>query len=322
VSSHALEQHRVDGTHFAAVCFTNLSHDHLDYHGTMDAYFAAKARLFDGAFASSAAIAIDDPRGRVLADRATAAGMAVWTFSVDDETADIHARDVALTPDATRFTLVSTPDGTTADIESRTLLGRFNLANLLAAAATARAGGVPWDAVGAGLAAPVHVPGRFEPVDAGQSFRVLVDYAHTPDALERVLVAARPLAAPGGAVVVVYGCGGDRDRAKRPLMGRAASRFADRAYLTSDNPRSEDPATIVGEVLAGIPADASPPFVAPVVEIDRRRAIARAIAEANAGDVVVIAGKGHETGQIVGSELLPFDDRTVAREALEALPCD
>ncbi len=322
VSSHALEQHRVDGTQFAAVCFTNLSHDHLDYHGTMDAYFEAKARLFDGAFATHAAIAFDDTRGRVLAQRATEAGMDVWTFAVDDESADVHARDVRLTPDATRFTLVSRRDGATASIESRTLLGRFNLANLLAGAATARAGGLPWDAVVAGLAAPVHVPGRFEPVDAGQPFRVLVDYAHTPDALERVLVAARPLAAPGSAVVVVYGCGGDRDRAKRPLMGEAAARFADRAYLTSDNPRSEDPATIVAEVLAGVSADAASPLVAPVVEIDRRRAIARAVAEAKAGDVVVIAGKGHETGQIVRGKVLPFDDRTVAREALESLPCD
>jgi len=315
VSSHALAQHRVDATRFAAVCFTNLSHDHLDFHGTMEAYFEAKARLFTDGFAARAAISVDDPRGEELTRRARDVGMDVWTFSAaDDATADVVASKVDMTPASTRFTLVSTRDGARAPVESDTLLGPFNLANLLAAAATARAGDLPWDAVVEGLAAPVVVPGRFEPVPGGRGFRVLVDYAHTPDALERVLLAARPLAGAGGAIAVVYGCGGDRDRAKRPLMGAAAAAFADRAYLTSDNPRSEDPAGIIAEILAGVPADRPP-----VVEPDRRRAIARAIEDARAGDVVIIAGKGHESGQIVGDRILPFDDRSVAREALASL---
>jgi UDP-N-acetylmuramoyl-L-alanyl-D-glutamate--2,6-diaminopimelate ligase len=241
----------------------------------------------------------------------------VWTFSATDTGADVFARDVELAADATRFTLVSTRDRANAPIESSTLLGSFNLANLLAGAALARAGGLPWDAVVAGLAAPIRVPGRFEPVAAAgaEGPRVLVDYAHTPDALERVLRAARPLAG-GGHVIVVFGCGGDRDRAKRPLMAAAAARFADRAYLTSDNPRSEQPEAIIAEAFAGAPDDAPP-----IVEVDRRQAIRRALRDAHRDDVVVIAGKGHETGQIVGDTVLPFDDRVVAREELESLRC-
>ncbi|MGH8978950.1 MAG: UDP-N-acetylmuramoyl-L-alanyl-D-glutamate--2,6-diaminopimelate ligase [Acidimicrobiia bacterium] len=317
VSSHALEQHRVDGTHFAAVCYTNLSQDHLDYHGTMDAYFEAKARLFDGRFAPAAALTVDDPRGRELFDRANAAGLDVWTFSFHHTDADFTARDVECTADHTRFTLVSRRDGRRVGIESTTLLGDFNVANLLAGAATARAGGLSFEAVAAGLGSVMHVPGRFERVDDGGPFAVLVDYAHTPDALERVLSAGRMLARAEGRVAVVYGCGGDRDRAKRPLMGAAAARLADRAYLTSDNPRSEDPEAIAAEVLRGVVTGREP-----IVELDRRRAIRKAIADAAPGDVVIIAGKGHEPGQTIGTGTLPFDDREVAREELRGARCD
>ncbi|MGQ0824063.1 MAG: UDP-N-acetylmuramoyl-L-alanyl-D-glutamate--2,6-diaminopimelate ligase [Actinomycetota bacterium] len=315
VSSHALAQHRVDGTAFAAVCFTNLSHDHLDYHGSMDAYFAAKARLFDGSFASAAAIAMDDPYGRTLAAQLSARGGGVWTFSVSDAEADVHAIDIELGAAATSFVLVSRRDGWRSAVRTG-LVGPFNVANALAAAATARAAGVPRDAIVGGLAAPIVVPGRFERVTTGNEFVVVVDYAHTPDALERVLGAARALAGASARVIAVYGAGGDRDRAKRPLMGAAVARGADQAYLTSDNPRSEDPAAIAADVLAG-----APPERAPTVELDRRLAIRAALADARAGDVVVIAGKGHETGQTALGVTRPFDDRAVAREELEALAC-
>jgi UDP-N-acetylmuramoyl-L-alanyl-D-glutamate--2,6-diaminopimelate ligase len=188
---------------------------------------------------------------------------------------------------------------------------------MLAGAATARAADVPFDAVVAGLRAGILVPGRFERVDDGLGFAVIVDYAHTPDALDHVLRAARVLVSGGGAVAVVYGCGGDRDRVKRPLMGRIAADLADRAYLTNDNPRSEDPAAIAADVLKGVPDDRRP-----VVELDRRLAIRRALADAQPGDVVVIAGKGHEPGQTIGAETLPFDDRDVAREELRGRRCD
>jgi UDP-N-acetylmuramoyl-L-alanyl-D-glutamate--2,6-diaminopimelate ligase len=317
VSSHALDQHRIDGTHFAAVCFTNLTQDHLDYHHDMDAYFEAKARLFDGTFARHAAISLDDPRGPDLRDRAVAAGVDVWPFSVDDRSADVHVRDVELDPARTRFTLVSRRDDRAAPVESTSLLGSFNVENMCAAAATARAADLPFDVIVAGLSAPVHVRGRFERVDGGRDVAVLVDYAHTPDALERALGAARLLTASDGRLVVVYGCGGDRDRAKRPLMGAVAARLSDRAYLTSDNPRSEDPDAIIADVLDGVGVGNRP-----IVEPDRRRAIRRAIADSAPGDVVVIAGKGHESGQIIGDRVLPFDDRSVAREELEARSCD
>jgi len=317
VSSHALDQFRVDGTVFAAVCFTNLSQDHLDFHGTMDAYFEAKARLFDGGFTRHVAVSTDDPYGCVLRDRALANGLDVWTYAVDDSSADLRAEAVECSAERTRFALVSVRDDREVVIESTTLLGDFNVMNMLAAAATARAGNLPFDAVVAGLSSPIHVPGRFERVDGGGDLSVIVDYAHTPDALEHVLSAARVLTRFDGEVAVVYGCGGDRDRAKRPLMGAAAARLADRAYLTSDNPRSEDPAAIAADVLAGVPADRRP-----VVELDRRLAIRRALADAGRGDVVVIAGKGHETGQTVGAVTRPFDDRVVAREELQSVRCD
>lgn len=315
VSSHALAQHRVDATRFAAVCFTNLSHDHLDFHGTMSAYFEAKARLFTPPFTDRAAVSLDDPWGRELAGRARGAGLDVWSFSTGDTGADLTVADVRYEPAATTFRLVSRRDGSQAAVRT-SLVGPFNVANALAAAATARAAGIGLDAIAAGLGAPVVVAGRLERVEAGQPFTVLVDYAHTPDALERVLAAARTFVRPGGSVAVVFGCGGDRDRAKRPLMGEVAARLADRAYLTSDNPRSEEPGAIAADVLAGVP-----PGREPVVDLDRRGAIRRALAEAGPGDVVVIAGKGHERGQTAGGITVEFDDRVVAREELEARSC-
>jgi UDP-N-acetylmuramoyl-L-alanyl-D-glutamate--2,6-diaminopimelate ligase len=314
VSSHALAQHRVDAVQFAAVCFTNLTHEHLDYHGTLDEYFEAKARLFTPEFTRAAAVNLDDARGPELAARARAAGLELTTFALDDDRADITAVDLDFGTDVTRGLLLDRPAG--ARIVLRlSLLGSFNVANALAAAATARAAGIPIDAVAAGLADLVVVPGRFERIDAGQPFTVLVDYAHTPDALARVLDAAQPLVGPHGRVWCVFGAGGDRDPAKRPLMGGAVAAGADVAVLTSDNPRSEDPQAIADAVLAGLadgPADVN-------VELDRRAAIAGALAGAREGDVVVIAGKGHETGQTAAGRTAPFDDRAVARRQLEAL---
>jgi UDP-N-acetylmuramoyl-L-alanyl-D-glutamate--2,6-diaminopimelate ligase len=314
VSSHALEQHRVDGVHFAAVCFTNLSHEHLDYHGSLDAYFAAKGRLFERARTPAAAVNVDDPRGRELATRARADGLDLWTFAVDDVGADVVAQHVTYAVDHTRFELADRRSGASAPVELA-LVGPFNLANALAAAATARAGGFGVIEVAAGLGAPLVVPGRFERVDAGQPFTVLVDYAHTPDALQRVLSAARSLTAPGGQLICVFGCGGDRDAAKRPLMGAVVGSAADRAVLTSDNPRSEDPQRIADAVLVGLTSGTA----GVTVELDRRAAIVAALAGAGAGDVVVVAGKGHETGQASGGRTIPFDDRVVAREALREL---
>ena len=294
VSSHALDQHRVGGVRFAAAAFTNLSQDHLDYHGDMEAYFAAKARLFDGRCPSAANA--DDAYGRRLP--------VDLRFGIDAADAEVRAVDVELGADGTRFGL-RTPWGD-ATVATR-LVGRFNVENALAAAASAGLAGVPLDAIVAGLGALPGVPGRLEVVSAGQPFAVIVDYAHTPDALDNVLRAVRPLAA--GRVTCVFGCGGDRDRGKRPQMAAAACALADRVLITTDNPRSEDPLAIIAEIRSGADAMAE-------VEPDRRAAIVRAIADAGPGDVVVIAGKGHEQGQEAHGVVTPFDDRAVAREAL------
>jgi UDP-N-acetylmuramoyl-L-alanyl-D-glutamate--2,6-diaminopimelate ligase len=313
VSSHALHQHRVEGVHFAAVCFTNLSREHLDYHGSLDAYFEAKALLFARTRTPAGAVNLDDAHGASLVARARREGLDVWTYAVDDAAADLGVIDVELGARATRATIVDRRR-VTARIVDLPLVGAFNVANALAAAATARAAGFDLDAVAAGLTEPVVVPGRLERVDAGQPFAVLVDYAHTPDALGRVLAATRPLAGNGGRVLCVFGCGGDRDPGKRPLMGAAVAAGADVAVLTSDNPRSEDPQAIADAVLPGL-ADAREVRV----ELDRRTAIAGALAAAAPGDVVVIAGKGHETGQTADGRTVPFDDRVVARQELESL---
>jgi UDP-N-acetylmuramoyl-L-alanyl-D-glutamate--2,6-diaminopimelate ligase len=302
VSSHALELGRAEGIHFACRIFTNLSQDHLDFHETMERYYLAKRRLFEMGGGPSV-VNRDDEYGRRLSGEIEAA----VTYAIDHD-ADYRARDVRFDPAGSSFTC-ETPDGP-LEIETR-LPGLFNVQNALAALAAARQLGVQPEALKRGLAEAGRVPGRFEPVDEGQEFAVLVDYAHTPEALANVLRAARAITS--GRLHVVFGAGGDRDRTKRPLMGRAASELADRVIVTSDNPRSEDPDAIVDEVLSG---------AGPVAEreVDRRRAIARAISTAEPGDVVVIAGKGHEQGQeFEAGRKEPFDDATVARETLREL---
>jgi UDP-N-acetylmuramoyl-L-alanyl-D-glutamate--2,6-diaminopimelate ligase len=298
VSSHALALHRVDGTRFRVAVFTNLSQDHLDLHGTMERYFAAKARLFDPSLSDEGVVCVDGPYGELLAD---GAGIPVTRFSLADAT------DVELVPTRVTFRWAG----------QRVQLGmggRFNIANALAAATAARRLDVPAATIAEALSSAPSVPGRFEPVDAGQPFAVVVDYAHTPDGLGAVLAAARE-SVPGGRVLLVFGCGGDRDAAKRPAMGRIAAEGADTVVVTSDNPRREDPAAIISAVLSGIP----PATRARVVtEPDRRAAIGLALAEAAPGDVVLVAGKGHEPYQEIGDERLPFDDRAVARALLEA----
>jgi UDP-N-acetylmuramoyl-L-alanyl-D-glutamate--2,6-diaminopimelate ligase len=297
VSSHGLAMRRVDGTRFAAVAFTNLSQDHLDLHGSMEAYFAAKARLFTPAFSDLAVVGVDDPHGRVLRDAAT---IRTVPYSIDD------AHDLQLAPTGSDWRWHD------RDLHLP-IAGRFNVANALCAATLATELGVAIDDVARGLRQAPVVAGRFEPVVAGQPFGVVVDYAHTPDGLASVLTAARELVPPGGRVLVVFGAGGDRDRGKRPRMGEVAARLADHVVVTSDNPRSEDPGAIIDEIVSGV-GDRD----ALVIEADRRAAIAQALGSARPGDLVVIAGKGHETTQTVGDRVLDFDDRTVARELLLA----
>jgi UDP-N-acetylmuramoyl-L-alanyl-D-glutamate--2,6-diaminopimelate ligase len=300
-TSHGSELKRLLGVRFASLAFTNLTPEHLDFHGSMERYFQAKRRLFvEGG--APAAINVGDAYGRRLAEELRAGGREpLLTFGADD--ADLRAERVEMSADGTRLRAgglgVRTP-----------LRGRFNVENVLAAVAVGRLLGVADEAIAAGVASVHGVPGRFEPVDEGQQFSVIVDYAHKPDALASVLRAARELA--DGRVLCVFGCGGERDRDKRPLMGRIASQLADLAIVTSDNPRGEDPKSIIGEVLAGVAGDVD-------VEPDRRAAIERALEAAGPGDVVVIAGKGHEQGQEVAGQLLPFDDRDVARDALRRL---
>jgi UDP-N-acetylmuramoyl-L-alanyl-D-glutamate--2,6-diaminopimelate ligase len=299
ISSHALELRRAEGIHCTASVFTNLSQDHLDLHPDMESYFLAKRRLFDTDPGVRIACA-DDPYGRRLA--AEFAGTV--TFGIDEE-ADVRALDVRPDAAGSNFTL-RTPEG---EWPVRLgMPGRFNVLNALGAWAAARALGAAPEPLLATLADPPRVPGRFEPVDEGQPFAVVVDYSHKPGALENVLHSARTVAE--GRVIVVFGAGGDRDRGKRPLMGEIAARLADVAIATSDNPRSEDPDSIVEEILAGAGPGAER-------EVDRRRAIGLAVESAEAGDVVVIAGKGHEQGQeFARGRKVPFDDRDVARELL------
>ena len=312
VSSHALAQHRVDGTRYAAVAFTNLSHDHLDYHGTLDDYFDAKARLFDPTFTAAAAIGVDDEYGRRLESKVREAGLPVVTYALDRH-ADLVATDVRDTEGGTTFVLDDHRTGRSFPVESA-LVGRVNVLNSLAAAATASLGGYDLEVIAEALGAVGAVPGRLERVGSDQPFMVFVDYAHTPDALAHALATARARAR-GRRVLAVVGCGGDRDRSKRPKMGEVVSQQADLAIITSDNPRSESAAAIADEMLAGVAADA----LGVRVELDRRRAIRLALREARPGDVVLIAGKGHETSQTSGRTTIAFDDRVVAREELEAL---
>ncbi|HET7875422.1 MAG TPA: UDP-N-acetylmuramoyl-L-alanyl-D-glutamate--2,6-diaminopimelate ligase, partial [Methylomirabilota bacterium] len=312
VSSHALELHRVDGVDFDIAVFTNLTQDHLDFHGTLDRYRAAKTRLFTllaaGAKPGRAAVVnSDDPSGAAML---AAAGPGVRRLTFGMSQADIWPRRYTSGMDGIRLE-AETPAGP-VEIASP-LVGEHNVMNLLGAVGVGLAVGLAPERIGRALGAVGVVPGRFERVETGQPFLVIVDYAHTPDALERVLGTARKLVPPGGRLAVVFGCGGDRDRGKRPLMGGIAARLADRVWVTSDNPRSEKPDAIIVEIVAGIPAAALDRCV---TMADRKAAIRDALVWARAGDVVVIAGKGHETYQIVGSEVLPFDDRAQARAAL------
>ncbi|TFV53955.1 UDP-N-acetylmuramoyl-L-alanyl-D-glutamate--2,6-diaminopimelate ligase [Geodermatophilus sp. DF01-2] len=313
VSSHALVLGRVGGIPFAAAGFTNLGRDHLDFHTDLEDYFLAKARLFDGR-AAVEVVDVDDPYGQRLTgmlDGRRAVTVATTAHPARPD-ADWRAQELAVAPDGgTAFTLHG-PGGRTWPARVR-LPGRFNVANAVLAVALLDAVGVPVEAALAGVAETV-VPGRMEPVDAGQPFVAVVDYAHTPDAVATALTALR--AATEGRVVTVLGCGGDRDPGKRAAMGEAAARNSDLVVVTDDNPRSEDPAAIRAAMLAGVPADRR----GDVLEIgDRRAAIAAAVARARAGDAVLVAGKGHESGQEVAGTLHPFDDRAVLREALAQL---
>jgi UDP-N-acetylmuramoyl-L-alanyl-D-glutamate--2,6-diaminopimelate ligase len=331
VSSHALQLGRADAVHFAAAIFTNLTQDHLDFHESMEDYFQAKRRLFQASPGVSI-VNVGDPYGQRLAGEIDGA---LITFAVerdgnagdrDAPCADYRATDVRCDFAGCHFAL-HTPAG--AREVALPLAGRFNVANALGALAATHALGAELDVLVGALERGVRVPGRFEAIDEGQDFAVLVDYAHTPDSLENVLGAARELTGTGGAhgegehggtgrVVCVFGAGGDRDRGKRPLMGEIGARLADVAIVTSDNPRSEQPEAIIAEILAGAAGTPQPRGARPIVSIpDRRAAIFRAIAVAAPGDVVVIAGKGHEQGQeFADGRKLPFDDVEVARDAL------
>jgi len=310
VSSHSLELKRVHGLDFQVAVFTNLTRDHLDFHGDMDNYFAAKRCLFDTLLRTDghAILNADDDR---TAELARVSRGRVSTYSVGRRPADLRAEEVSLGLHGTRFAVAS-PEGR-FEIESP-LLGRFNVANLLAAFGAALALKVPPPLAIAGLASISGVPGRLERVQVGQDFTVIVDYAHTDDALKNLLETMRDL--KPRRLITVFGCGGDRDRTKRPLMGAVAARLSDLVVLTSDNPRSEPPEAILEEIQRGMPAGRG---AERQVVVDRREAIALAIEMAGPGDAVVIAGKGHEPYQVLRDRSVPFDDRQVAREALSRL---
>ena len=310
VSSHALAMHRVDGIRFAAGVFTNLTRDHLDFHQDMESYFAAKRRLFDILPADAPAVVnVDDPRGQALteiADRPV-------TYAINRE-ADVTPGPLAFGLEGLDFD-VRMPEGV-AHVKSK-LVGRPNVYNILAAAGTTAALGVPLRAIEQGLQTLPGVPGRFEVASSSaDDITVVIDYAHTDDALRNLLETARPLAPRR--LITVFGAGGDRDRTKRPLMGMVAARLSDIVVVTSDNPRSEDPARIIEEVMRGAEPEARQRNAELVTIVDRREAIGKAIGLAAADDVVLIAGKGHEKYQEIGGHTTPFDDVAVAREALEA----
>jgi UDP-N-acetylmuramoyl-L-alanyl-D-glutamate--2,6-diaminopimelate ligase len=320
VSSHAMVLNRADRIHFDVAVFTNLTQDHLDFHADMEDYFAAKRMLFADAAPGMRIVNVDDPYGRRLADE-----FDCLTFSAEGAEADLVAHGLVLDAAGAGFEILEGMDGGKIALGERNpaagvlrvrtpLAGHFNVSNALGAFAAARALGVEPSVAGRGLETASLPPGRFEPIDEGQGFAVLVDYAHTPDSIENVLRAARRLT--DGRLIAVFGAGGDRDRAKRPLMGRAGGILSDLAIVTSDNPRSEDPETIVEEVAAGArEGDAEL-----LIVVERQAAIALALGRARPGDTVVIAGKGHEQGQeFAGGLKVPFDDREVAREELRKL---
>lgn len=309
VSSHALAQERVWGFQFSAAVFTNLTRDHLDYHKDFDGYFAAKRRLFEGLGAPPpelAVINVDDPWGVKLLELPYAKRL---TYGFNNG-AQIKPKQVRFSGEGIEAAVVA-PMGK-VEIKS-SLLGRVNLANILAATAVGLGLDIPKPSIEEGIASLKAVPGRFQRIDEGQPFLVLVDYAHTDDALRNVLKTARELAR--GHLIVVFGCGGERDRTKRPLMGEAAGSLCDFTVLTSDNPRSEDPLLIISDAVVGLQRTGKP-YVA---EVDREKAIRRALGEAREGDVVVLAGKGHETYQVLKDQTIPFDDREVARGILREM---
>jgi UDP-N-acetylmuramoyl-L-alanyl-D-glutamate--2,6-diaminopimelate ligase len=309
VSSHALALRRVDGIAFAAGIFTNLTRDHLDFHADMDDYFHAKRRLFEMLPNDAPSlINLDDPRGPALID----AGGRPVTYAIN-RAADVTPGPLSFSLDGLTFD-VRTPQGTLHVVSK--LVGRPNVYNILAAVAAATAVGLPLDAIERGLKALAGVPGRFQVVsDSSDEVTVVVDYAHTDDALRNLLETARPLTS--GRLITVFGCGGDRDRTKRPLMGAVAGRLSDLIVITSDNPRSEDPNRIIEEIQRGITPDTRKDAAQRQLAIvDRKAAIDKAVELARPGDVVLVAGKGHEKYQVIGDRTLPFDDVAVAREAL------
>ncbi|MGH8891469.1 MAG: UDP-N-acetylmuramoyl-L-alanyl-D-glutamate--2,6-diaminopimelate ligase [Acidothermaceae bacterium] len=315
VSSHALALHRVDGTAFDVVGFTNLSQDHLDFHADLDDYFAAKARLFTPEFAPRGVVNNDDEHGRrLLADPK----IELVSYSADGRDADWRASHVVVAPQGSRF--VARGPGVEVELTT-TLPGHFNVANCLGALAMLVSAGIPAEAAAAGIAGLRGVPGRLEPIVAGQPFAVFVDYAHTPQAVTTLLETLRTTLreTTAGRLLIVLGCGGDRDVAKRPLMGAAAARLADVAVFTSDNPRSEDPEQILAALVAGAEQVLATERAEVHVEVWRHIAIAEALRVARPGDVVVVAGKGHEQGQEIAGVLHPFDDRSVVREQLRLL---
>jgi len=328
VSSHSLDLHRVDGCRFEVAVFTNLSHDHLDHHGTMDCYWRSKKRLFseylkpaDGGHPLRAVVNTDDPRGTELAE--ALGSMALRTAVAGD--GDVVPLDVVRDLAGIRGSIATTYGEIPFDSP---LVGDFNLENILSAAGAALALGIPVAAIAAGIDATVCVPGRLERIVEGGERFIFVDYSHKPGALENAITALRSLTQ--GRLITVFGCGGDRDRTKRPVMGAIAARFSDLAVVTSDNPRSEDPLAIIAQVEAGVREVCTRRLSADgltagrqeksyLVEPDRRKAIAAAMAEADAGDTVLIAGKGHETYQILAGETVHFDDREVVRQVLAAM---
>jgi UDP-N-acetylmuramoyl-L-alanyl-D-glutamate--2,6-diaminopimelate ligase len=317
VSSHALAQERTFGIPFDVAVFTNLTRDHLDYHGTMDEYFAAKRVLFAGCGASAPRVVVlnaDDDYGLQLKKYSQNVGSDVITYAISG--ADFHASKLEVTAHRTRFQLI-TPDDSIPLVSP--LIGRVNVYNILAASAAAYARGCPAGAIAGGIAKLARVPGRFERIDCAQPFTVVVDYAHTDDALRNLTSLAREFVKhDGGRVITVFGCGGNRDRSKRPLMGEAAGRGSDFVVLTSDNPRNESPLAIINDAVVGVQRSG----VKYTIEADRRAAIRTALGTARSRDIVLLAGKGHEKVQIVGNASIAFDDRQVATEILRELGYD
>jgi UDP-N-acetylmuramoyl-L-alanyl-D-glutamate--2,6-diaminopimelate ligase len=315
VTSHALALHRIESVRFEVAAFTNLSRDHLDFHRDMEDYFQAKRSLFVPERVGAACANVDDPHGRKIVEDAAVPTIG---FGISDD-ADVRAHDVRMGPWGTEFVISLSGGVPAGDVKiSTALVGAFNVSNILAATATAALANIDMAAIEAGVTALRAVPGRFEAVDCGQPFTVVVDYAHTPDSLENALREARRIAqSSDGRVICAFGCGGDRDAAKRPLMGAVAASHADVVVVTSDNPRSEKPLSIIDQILEGLVAERG--GVPDAVLVDRREAITEVLSLARLGDVVVVAGKGHETGQEFAGFTVPFDDRLVAGEVLTEL---